>query len=279
MADTLNYNRTAYLLGEAGEDENDEIQNGFNGDQTGFELRARSWYQHNPVWAKVYRFDDDVAEAIAVRMEKAITNGMVGYDSNHRNQFLDRVVAVDYNYDLVNYDGTCDCSSLVYTVLFSITGLYYDGKSEYPVIMPVSPVMFPKVRQFDHYIERQCVNAGYKVTVFTLDTSKDVETAGYTKIDFKDGVSKWYKEPYYNTPWDYYDSGADDIKVKENLKVVYVNQPNGYGYNESFLTSLATYKMVNGQMDTEWQRGDIIRTLSVRKSDGKYTGHIAVWLY
>ena len=272
---------TLYFIGEASENEDGGVRNTFLGDQTGFELRARRWYEHNPIWGKVYRFNDpNVAEDIASRMEKAILNGYIGYDSNHRESYRREIEKTNFDVSAVHTNCGTDCSALGYTAVRGATGVVYDNNDQYPTIFHRADRNSIFGRQYDYYIERQCVNAGYDITVFTLDTTLTTPTADSVTITFSNGTQKHYLEPYYNTPYDVYDPGADSLNVRDNLHVVYLNKPNDFGYDEAFLNTLLLTNKEGDPMESAWKRGDIIRTIMVPRNDGsgKYNGHIAVWL-
>lgn len=270
-----------YMIGEASADESGEFRDGLLGDQNGIELRCRRWYKHDPIWGKVYRFTDpEVAEKIASNMEKAIANGCVGYDTNHRHRLLMALQEVDFEFDRVLTPVTTDCSALVYACVRGATGIDYDSSyTEYPEIMPLLTQVSPKVKQFDMYLERTVlINGDYDMTVFTIRTSSETETEGSVAVNFADGTTRYYTEPYYDTPFDYYDEGKDDEKVGTNLHMIYLNEENEYGYTEDFLNTFLTIEPSGSPETPAWKRGDIIRTISKLNYNGTYTGHIVVFL-
>lgn len=100
------------LIAHASIDERGKIKDGQDGDQTKKEVCTREWY--NKPWNVLVRFTDaKMAEKVAVCMENAAKNDMIGYDQNQRNTLLKE--ARKYNYDVlkVNVPCECDCSSLV----------------------------------------------------------------------------------------------------------------------------------------------------------------------
>ena len=300
---------TKYLIAQAAGSEQGDIHiPALLGDQTGHEIRTRKWYAHTPIWGKIFRFkDENVADEIATRMEHAIANGYVGYDTNHRHSFLEKLldgrdVKSKYIWPIQAIDAVhqvcgTDCSALTYTAIRGATGVIYQQTGHpYDPIVPGLNQISPKVRQFDFYIERQCVNAGFEVTVFTLDTalsiappadqwvysdSGDQDRKKCYQVNFKDGVTKYYIQPFYNTPYDYYDSKADSISVKNNLQVVYLTDTPDpvYGYTKDLLTSFVTYIPQGKTYKQSWlKRGDIIRTIDKHVGPNSYSGHIGVWV-
>lgn len=271
--------KSLYLLAEASEDETGASSSGFLGDQSGFELRAREWYDHVNGWGKLFRFNNpDIAEEIASRAESAVTNGFIGYDTAQRETLRERLEEVDYVVDALESKCGCDCSALAYSAIYGATKVPYDySVRQYPAFCNPQNNLTPKVRDFDDYIERQLVKAGFGITVFTLQTAVPSYTgdAEYTEVTFDDGTTLDYPYPHYDTPYDRFDSVADPAIVQENLNVIYLNQPNTYGYDETFLTTFLTY---GNPKESAWKRGDIIRTLGRKKSNGSQSGHMVIWL-
>lgn len=100
------------LIAHASIGENNKVNNGQAGDQTGREVCVRSWY--SKPWGCVIRFIDPVLRnRVADCMEKAAANNHIGYDQNQRNTLL--TYARKYNYDVskVTQDCETDCSALV----------------------------------------------------------------------------------------------------------------------------------------------------------------------
>lgn len=100
------------LISHASLDENKNIKNGQAGDQTGKEVCIREWY--SKPWQYVIRFRDSrMAEKVAVCMEMAANNNLIGYDQFQRNTLLKE--ARKYNYDVSKVNVPCetDCSALV----------------------------------------------------------------------------------------------------------------------------------------------------------------------
>lgn len=99
-------------IGHASGDERGKLSGGNAGDQTGREVCVRGWY--NRPWSHIIRADDPrVAERIALAMEGACANPLIGYDQGQRNTLLARVRTLGYNPALVGSPCECDCSSLV----------------------------------------------------------------------------------------------------------------------------------------------------------------------
>ena len=93
-------------------DENNRAKNGKAGDQTGKEVCERNWY--NKPWDCVIRFKSaQKANAVAVAMERAVSNDHIGYDQNQRNTCLDEARKVGYDPGRITKDCETDCSALV----------------------------------------------------------------------------------------------------------------------------------------------------------------------
>lgn len=104
------------------EDEDGTPYMGDRGDQKGYELCACKWYDYP--WTDVYRLGDETkAKGVADFMERAITNGYVGYDQNRdrRKGFFDAMSGdgVDFCPDHLDYNRGTDCCGLVYTAIYS----------------------------------------------------------------------------------------------------------------------------------------------------------------
>ena len=313
-------NNTKYMFAEASTNEESGLTNTLLGDQCGYELRARRWYLHDPPWSKVFRFNDPaIAEEIATRMEKSITNGYVGYDQNTRNTLLYALLNGETKdnssytiplemIDAVHTNCCTDCSALAYTAIRGATNVIFDSQSYYEKYKGVvwsNNGTCPAGRQYEYYIERQCVNAGFDITVFTIDsttltpgqpyavtytkTNGEEETKLFedTKIVFSDGTIRYFPYIYYNSPYDYYDSALDTDMVRDHLHVVYLTDEldSTYGYTTDLLNTFA-YNTSNGKNSgykISWlKRGDILRTTAVPKisADGTihHSGHVAVWI-
>ena len=100
------------MLGQASKDENGTYKNGKSGDQTGVEVYDRSWYSRP--WNVVVRLNDsEKREKVAMAMEMACANDLIGYDQNQRNSILTQSRALGYNLSKIANACECDCSSLV----------------------------------------------------------------------------------------------------------------------------------------------------------------------
>lgn len=173
--------KQANMFGEATTGEDFTSTGNLDGDQTGFELRARRWYVSSAKWGKVYRIvgkdgvvDYSYAEQLAEFMETCITNGYIGYETGNgpRNTLLNGLLRTDVNYNPNNilFNVECDCSSLTYAALRGVTGVEYD-ESEWLSDSPFSPsTTSPRVRNMDSYIERQIATAGFMIEVYTIPT-------------------------------------------------------------------------------------------------------------
>lgn len=100
------------LIAHASIDEHGKTKNGQAGDQTKKEVCTREWY--NKPWNVLVRFTDPkMAEKVAVSMENASKNDLIGYDQNQRNTLLKEARKHNYDISKVDVPCECDCSSLV----------------------------------------------------------------------------------------------------------------------------------------------------------------------
>lgn len=99
-------------IGHASKDENNRIQGGSAGDQTGREVCIRSYYMNSKGWYVLRPKSVEIANAIAKAMKEACKNNNIGYDQNNR----DGVIVKLRSYKTLGKIGVkteCDCSSLV----------------------------------------------------------------------------------------------------------------------------------------------------------------------
>lgn len=99
------------LIAHASLSENQTV-NGEKGDQTGKEVCIREWY--SKPWKALIRFKDPkVAEKVALCMENAAKNNLIGYSQATRNTLLNEARKHNYDVSKVTVPCNCDCSSLV----------------------------------------------------------------------------------------------------------------------------------------------------------------------
>ncbi len=102
----------AVRIAHASIDERKSIKGGKAGDQTAKELCIRSWY--SKPWDYVIRFKDPAKrEKVAVAMERACKNDLIGYDQNQRNTLLTQARKNGYDPGAVSVACETDCSALV----------------------------------------------------------------------------------------------------------------------------------------------------------------------
>lgn len=110
----------AVLIGNASIDERGKASGGVSGDQTGKEVRTRSWYDGN--WHTLLRCkDSEKAEIMAQSCEKICANPNVGYDQYQRNTLRAEAKKVGFDLDKVA-KCECDCSSMI-TVCAECAGI------------------------------------------------------------------------------------------------------------------------------------------------------------
>ena len=103
----------AVKIGSARSDERGKITDGVAGDQTGNEVSTQSWYLHSKGWRVLRPVDPKVAEAIAVCMQAACDNNMIGYDQSQRNTLYNAVKVLGFDVRLIKKAVETDCSALV----------------------------------------------------------------------------------------------------------------------------------------------------------------------
>lgn len=85
---------------------------GSAGNQNGKELRFQNWY--NGKWNVVLRpISNDIAEKIAISMERAVNNKNIGYDQRDRISLYTQAEKRNWQIHLITTKCECDCSSLV----------------------------------------------------------------------------------------------------------------------------------------------------------------------
>lgn len=117
-----------YLIAHSIIDENEAIAGGYPGDQTGYELCAQPFFENS--WTHLYRANDaEKAEQIADFMEKAVSNGYIGYDNGERNTLFNAIYP-DFKVEKLAEPVESDCSSLVYCAVYSAYGVPYYSEEE-----------------------------------------------------------------------------------------------------------------------------------------------------
>lgn len=101
------------IIGSARIDERGKITGGVAGDQTGNEVSTQSWYLHSKGWRVLRPVDPKRAEAIAVCMQAACDNNLIGYDQSQRNTLYNAAKELGFNVKLIKKAVETDCSALV----------------------------------------------------------------------------------------------------------------------------------------------------------------------
>lgn len=99
-------------IGHASIDENNKIQGGNAGDQTGKEVCTRSYYVHSKGWYLLRPKSVDVADTIAKAMLEACNNNNIGYDQSSRTGVITKLRSYK-TLGKIGVKTECDCSSLV----------------------------------------------------------------------------------------------------------------------------------------------------------------------
>lgn len=103
----------AVIVGSARIDENNRATGGRYGDQTGYEVCTEDWYLHDKGWIVCRAKDPEKREWIAIAMEQACENDLIGYDQDYRNTLFDVAKEVGFTPAKIKQACDCDCSSLV----------------------------------------------------------------------------------------------------------------------------------------------------------------------
>lgn len=103
----------AVIIGSARCDENGHIHGGKAGSQSPREISTQAWYKHPKGWVVIRPKSDEVAEKIAICMEKACESPRIGYDQWQRNTLWNAVKNHGYDPDALTFDVETDCSALV----------------------------------------------------------------------------------------------------------------------------------------------------------------------
>ena len=99
-------------IGHASIDENNKIQGGSAGDQTGREVCTRSYYVHSKGWYLLRPKRVEIAESIAKAMLEACSNNNIGYDQSNRTGVIIKLRSYK-TLGKIGVKTECDCSSLV----------------------------------------------------------------------------------------------------------------------------------------------------------------------
>lgn len=100
------------MIAEAVHNESGRYSGGKAGDQTGDEVRIRSWYSRP--WNYVLRWKSrDEASRFADAMRAAANNSRIGYNQFRRNTALTYARQAGYNPAKITKDCETDCSALV----------------------------------------------------------------------------------------------------------------------------------------------------------------------
>ena len=103
----------AVKIGSARSDERGKITGGVAGDQTGKEVSTQDWYLHSKGWRVLRAKDPKKAEAIAICMEAACANNLIGYDQNQRDTLYNAAKLVGFDVRLIKKAVETDCSALI----------------------------------------------------------------------------------------------------------------------------------------------------------------------
>lgn len=100
-------------VGSARIDENGKVMGGQAGDQTGLEVAIEPWYLHDKGWVIIRAKDANIRERIAICMEAACANNLIGYNQDGSWELYDKSKQYGWDCSKVNVTANTDCSSLV----------------------------------------------------------------------------------------------------------------------------------------------------------------------
>lgn len=104
---------TPVKFGSARIDERGKISGGKAGDQTGNEVSTQNWYLHSKGWRVFRAISAAVAEAIAICMEAACANNLIGYNQERRNTLYNAAKLLGFDVRLIKTAVDTDCSALI----------------------------------------------------------------------------------------------------------------------------------------------------------------------
>ena len=102
-------------------DENGNIVGGKQGDQTGKEVVKQDFYDDS--WHTVYRAKEvAIAKHMVKGAEQIAKNDHIGYSQDRRYTMFEEAKKVNFNFDKIETDCSCDCSQMIATLIMS-TGI------------------------------------------------------------------------------------------------------------------------------------------------------------
>lgn len=159
---------SSFLIGHAVINENNQIRDGYAGDQTGGELCAEKFFENG--WLFLYRANDAVkAEQIADFIEKTVSNGYVGYSYENRHSLFNAVYP-DFKVEELNEPAECDCASISYCAVYSAFRVPYKSSEEEKHIAPL-------VKGFEEYLMTGALAGNFQKLYYTSDTDVNITTS------------------------------------------------------------------------------------------------------
>lgn len=102
-------------------DENGNIVGGKQGDQTGREVVKQDFYDDS--WHTVYRAKEvAIAKHMVKGAEQIAKNDHIGYSQDRRYTMYEQAKKLNFNFDKIETDCSCDCSQMIATLIMS-TGI------------------------------------------------------------------------------------------------------------------------------------------------------------
>lgn len=176
--------KTAYLIAQAGIDENGNTSGGESGCQNGFELHACRWF--SKPWEMVYRAkNEEDREKIADFMERACSNGFIGYSQRNRADMFEILKTNSFRPEMITQGVYCDCSSLAFSALYNVTGIDFIKEVEGTVYTIPNTSMIPE------YIEVNCADLFDKFTATEYLESEELLERGDILLKPGSHVGVW----------------------------------------------------------------------------------------
>ena len=195
-------------IGQASRDERGRYSGGIAGDQDGREVAIREWY--NRPWNKVLRArNSNIAEKIAVAMEKACKNDYIGYDQSQRATLYSLCKANGWKIEDIKMPCETDCSALVSVCVncagIKVSGDIYTGNEAKALLQTgeFELLSSPKYLLSDEYLKRgDILLYEFHHTAIALQDGKKAEKTKQVQVEYTLGwnISKDGQWWYADTP-------------------------------------------------------------------------------
>lgn len=234
----------AVMIGHAIYDENGKAVGGTAGDQTGKEVCTRQWYLNGKGWVVLRCKDREKRHKIAEAMEKACSNGQIGYDQNQRNTLFNNVKNQGFDPSKTTKAVETDCSALVRVCIAYAYGTDLVGN----IRTATEPEILVKTGAFEMLTEgKYCAATDALLRGDILCTP----VKGHTAVVLTDGV-KTMEKGVFILEMQVLKSGSkgDSVKALQTLLIGYGYSCGKYGADGSFgsgtLSAVKKYQKAKG---------------------------------